>query len=254
MIDKNRYRIRNAYISITNPEDAIHKIEEAVEKRLNTYICVSNFRMVRFANHDKSYNEVMKYSYMNLPDGMPLVWCGKLWGIEKVQRTSGPDLFDAMLKRPDNSIKHFLLGDTEETLAAIVKKYKSEFNANIVGTFSPPFTGVDDFDFSAIADIINKSEANIVWVSMRAPKQDIFSTKILPLLNKPAVCIGVGRAFRISIGTVKNAPKVVQRLGISGLFNRRTSLFKELIWYFSNSFFLMFYIVHILVLRVLNRN
>ena len=251
-MDYNRFRIGKTFISITDPEDAIQKIEKVVNEKKNTYVCVSNFRMVRYANRDKDYNEVMLNSFMNLPDGMPLVWCGKLWGISKVQCTTGPELFDSMLKKTENGIKHFLLGDTEETLNAVVEKYTSQYCSKIVGTYSPPFVNVNDFDYEGIAKIIIESGADIVWVSMRAPKQDIFSKQISSML-KTNFCIGVGRAFRISIGVVKPAPKKAQKYGIAGLFNRRESFWKELLWYFVSSFFLLIYCSQIIFLRCMSK-
>ena len=114
--------------------------------------------------------------------------------------------------------------------------------------YSPPFLDVDQFNYVEIADRINKSEADIVWVSMRAPKQDIFSHTISPLLNQK-ICISVGRGFRIATGEVKDAPKKIQRFGISGIFSRRVSL-KEALWfYFITSFHLAFYMLQILFKR-----
>lgn len=62
----------------------------------------------------------------------------------------GPDLFTAMLNDKESGIKHFLLGDTEETLALMKEKY-ADNGANIVGSYSPPFCELDEFDYPSIA-------------------------------------------------------------------------------------------------------
>lgn len=249
-MNNSSFKIGKAYISNTNPKDAIAKIEGAVKKGLNTYVCVSNMRMVRYANKkaNKSYLKIMNNSFMNLPDGTPLVWCGRLWGLKKIRGVSGPKLFQKMLKNNDNGIKHFLLGDTNKTLEKIVKKYSEQYKSNIIGVFSPPFINVDDFNYKNIAQMINKSDADIVWISMRAPKQDIFSHTISPLLEKK-VCISVGRGFRIATGDVKDAPVKLQKLGISGIFTRRVSLYKTLRFYFFTFFYLAFYMIQIVLRR-----
>ena len=109
------FKIGKSCVSNTNPEDAIDKIETAVKNGLNDYVCVTNMRMVRYANRNENENylKIMNNSYMNLPDGTPLVWCGRLWGLNKIQCTSGPKLFQVLLKKTDNGIKHYLLGDTD---------------------------------------------------------------------------------------------------------------------------------------------
>lgn len=251
MLVDNRFRIGKTYISATNPKDAIEKIEFAVKNKLNGYICVSNVRMIRYANQkaNRNYLKLMKNSLMNLPDGRPLTWCGKLWGLKNIKETTGPQLFDSMLKSSENNLKHFLLGDTQETLDAVEKKYSNQFNTIISGTHSPPFTDVDKFDYKGIAKMINKSGADVVWVSMRSPKQDYFNEKISPLLENK-ICIGVGRAFLFSIGRVKQAPKLIQAIGLSGLFVRRVSFKRIFVWYITSSFQLLYYFIQILYWRI----
>lgn len=110
-MNKNRYTIGKAYINITNPEHTQQCILDAVEKGVNGYICVSNMRTIAIANKDEAYCKVMKNSYMNIPDGMPLVWCGRLWGCKDANRSSGPDLFIKMMANENSKLKFFLLGE-----------------------------------------------------------------------------------------------------------------------------------------------
>lgn len=226
----NKYRIGKVYISRTTPAKAIADITAAVKEGRNEYICVSNVRTVAYANKkaNKDYRDLMNSAFMCTPDGMPLVWMARLWGLKDVQRTVGPDLFTAMLNDKENGIKHFLLGDTEETLAQMQERYAAD-GANIVGSYSPPFCELDEFDYPSIAKQINDSGANIVWLSLRAPKQDFFAVRLLPYLDKK-ICIGVGAAFRFSLGQIKHPPKIFKNLGLTGLFWRKMNLSK-IGWY-----------------------
>lgn len=232
-----RYRIGKVYISATNPNDAKLRIEKAVEEGVNDYICVSNVRTVAYANKDAKYCEVMNKAFMCTPDGMPLVWMARLWGLKEVQRTVGPDLFVQMIGDKQSGLKHYLLGDTEETLEAMKAKFSDGDTSNIVGTFSPPFCELDEYDFEGIARRINESGANIVWVSLRAPKQDYLAVRLLPYLDKK-ICIGVGAAFRFSLGKIKHPPKIIKKLGLTGLFWRKLNL-SQIGWYFHHFFLLM---------------
>ena len=167
----------------------------------------------------------MNEAFMCLPDGIPLTWMAHLWGLNEVQRTDGPDLFVSMLNKPETGIRHFLLGDTEETLSRIQEMFP---NASIVGTYSPPFAPLEEYDLAGMARMINSSGANIVWVSLKAPKQDFFSKMLMPYLNG-SLCIGVGAAFRFALGEYKHPPKIAQKLALTGFFWRknRWSLFKD---------------------------
>ena len=116
------YSIGKVSISSTNPTHAINSIENKAKENAPCYICVTNLRMIRHAGNDKEYQNLMHESFMNLPDGTPLTWCGKLWGKKNIACTSGPFIFRKMLERGDNGIKHFLLGDTQDVLDALKKK------------------------------------------------------------------------------------------------------------------------------------
>lgn len=251
MIEK--YRIGKIHISNTKPEDARQKIQVAALAGEKAYICVSNMRMVRFANKNSEYRQVMKDSMMNLPDGTPLEWLGKLWGLHDVKCTNGPSLFNTMLQNNDNGLKHFLLGDTEDTLKTLVNKYTKKHNANIVGTYSPPFMNVEDFDYPMIADLIKRSGASIVWVAMRAPKQDLFGKRMMNYIDK-GVFVGVGRAFRFATGEfVLPEGKLISKLGLTGFVSRRQSFWKTSKFYIESIFYLLFYCLQIIFWRLMGK-
>ncbi|MGN0033248.1 MAG: WecB/TagA/CpsF family glycosyltransferase [Candidatus Limimorpha sp.] len=221
--DKSRFRVGKVFISRITPDKAVEKIEEAIKEGRREYICISTARTVNTANSDAAYREVMANSMLNTTDGMPLVWAAKLWGLKDVERTMGPALFNTMLSN-GKSYKHFLVGDTDEILAAVSERYSKEYGAQIVGTVSPPFCKVEEFDYEGYAEKINQSDADIVWVSMTAPKQDFFSAKILPLLKNGIVCIGVGAAFRYNLKDYKEPNKLIQKLGLTSFVLRGTKL------------------------------
>lgn len=229
MSDKNRYRIGKTFISITSQKDAQARIAQAVKQGKNAYICVSDPRTVDLASKDEKYHDVMENSMMNTPDGQPTLWAARLWGLRNVERTMGPILFQEMIENPCSGLKHFLLGDTDETLAAIVKK-ATEKNAQIVGTYSPPFCKLDEYDYKGMAKMINESGADIVWTAMRAPKQDYLNINLLPYLDKK-ICIGVGAAFRFYLGEYKMAPPLIKKLGLMGLYwGRKGQPWGKFIW------------------------
>lgn len=212
----DKYRIGKTFISITNPIDAQERIKASVEAGGGTYVCVSDPRTVDLASKDPKYREVMANSLMNTPDGQPTLWAAKLWGLKNVERTMGPILFQNMIQNPESGLKHFLLGDTEDTLAKIVEK-ASASNALIVGTYSPDFCKLEEYDYSSIGKMIDESGADVVWIAMRAPKQDYFAVNLLPHM-KGKVCVGVGAAFRFYLGEYKMAPPLIRKLGLMGLY------------------------------------
>ena len=227
------FRIGRTRISITDEDRAIQAVLNTIHRSEKGYVCISTLRTVPIANKDDKYWEVMEKSLMNTPDGTPLVWCGHWWGLKQVQRACGPHIFPRMLQLRGEGLKHFFLGDTEETLAALTKKATEEFSAEVVGNFSPPFAPLENYDFEVIGKMINESGANIVWTSLRAPKQDFLNYMLVPYLNDGIVCIGVGAAFRSVIGKLKQPDGFLQRMGLAGLLFKRPekSWWSEIKWY-----------------------
>lgn len=241
------FRIDRVRISITDEDRAILKIKNAVLNKQKGYVCISTMRTVVIANKDDKYQDVMEHSLMNTPDGTPLVWCGHWWGLKQVQRACGPHIFPRILKDKDGSLKHFLLGDTEETLYALKEKATKEYGAIIVGTYSPPFKPIEEYNIENIAKIINESGANIVWTSLRAPKQDFFNAKLVPYLNKGIVAVGVGAAFRSEIGQLRQPDGFLQKMGLAGLLFKRkdSSWWTEIRWYIIHFIYLIKYFISI---------
>lgn len=243
-MSNDKFRIANIYISRTNPEDTVKRLTDAALYSTGGYVCVTNIRMIKYACNNPRYAELMNKSFMNLPDGTPLTWCGKAWGLKDIAVTNGPSLFKNMLSNGDKRLKHYLLGDTDDILNAIKNKYSKGFGANIVGVYSPPFVDVQDFDYVKIANDIRDSGANIIWTAMTAPKQDEFGQMLQNFLPD-VICIGVGRAFRLSVGSVKQPPKWASRFGVGGFFMRRRKWYQTGLWYLSNTLTVAKYIMQI---------
>lgn len=241
--EQDFFRIGRTRISVTDEDKAIESIKGFIHNGKKGYICISTLRTVPIANKDDQYFQVMEHSLMNTPDGTPLVWCGHWWGLKHVQRACGPHIFPRMLKDRDSKLRHFFLGDTEETLAALTKKAKEEFGSNVVGSYSPPFKPLEEYDMAGLAKMINDSGATIVWTSLRAPKQDILNSMITPYLNDGIVMVGVGAAFRSVLGILKQPDGFLQKIGLAGLLFKRPerSWWQQFKWYVEHTTYLMKY-------------
>lgn len=253
---KDFFRVDKVRVSITDEDRAIETIKEAIHNKQTGYVCISTVRTVAYANKNSDYREVMEQSIMNTPDGTPLVWCGHWWGLKEVKRACGPHIFPRMLKDNDSQLKHFFLGDTEETLGALKKKASEEYGAIVVGTYSPPFKPLEEYDIKGIARMINESGATIVWTALTAPKQDILNHMITPYLNEGIIMVGVGAAFRSVLGVIKQPDGVLQKMGLAGiLFKRPERKWSDILgWYAKHVCYLLRYYLIIKKSRITAKN
>ena len=111
----------------------------------------------------------------------------------------------------------FDVAASEETIgklqAELAKKYPE---LKVSGFISPPFRKLTDSEDRAYVDAINSSGADILWVGLGAPKQEIWMHDHVGRVN--AVMIGVGAGFDFHAGTVKRAPKWMQKLSLEWLY------------------------------------
>lgn len=171
------------------------------------------------ARKDEGFKNILNSFYANLPDGMPGVWVGKLKGEKAMKRCYGPDFFaetiEATAKR---EVKHFFCGGNEGVADELKISCREKFgNHHITGTYCPPFSAVEEYDYKGIARRINQSEADIVWVGISTPKQEKFA-KNLSKYTDVHFLVTVGAAFDFHTGRLKQAPPWMQKYGLEWLF------------------------------------
>lgn len=152
------------------------------------------------------------------PDGMPLVWAGRLSGVE-IERFCGPDVMLALIDRSrEYGRRHFFYGGDEgvpeQLAAALSKRYPG---LEVAGSYSPPFRALTVEEDEAIVEQINASNADYIWVGLGTPKQDLWIAEHWERLNA-SVLLAVGAAFDFHTDRVKRAPAWMQRIGMEWLF------------------------------------
>jgi exopolysaccharide biosynthesis WecB/TagA/CpsF family protein len=81
---------------------------------------------------------------------------------------------------------------------------------------SPPYRALTDDEQAEYIKQINDAKADIVWIGLGAPKQELWMQKYAPQIH--GVLAGVGAGFDFHAGTIKRAPKWVQRMSLEWLY------------------------------------
>lgn len=210
--------------------DVVAQISQWIDAGIHTYICVTGANGVVEANRTPLVLQAHQKAGLVVPDGMPLVWIGKAIGFIKSQRIYGPDLFLAVCRRAqDEKWSIFFYGCTTRVLVALSQKLRERFPKLIIaGVYAPPFRALTKSESKNIVQMINISRAQIVFVGLSTPKQELWMDAHSKKLHAN-VLLGVGAAFDFIAGTKKQAPLWVQRAGLEWLFR----LFQEpkRLWY-----------------------
>lgn len=194
-------------------------ITEAAPNRLPVNVRLANAYNVALAAGDASYRKLLSAHGVNFPDGTPVVWAMNRGrgARSRAGRVRGPSLFTAAMARSVGAgTRHFLLGSTRDTLAALETSLsESNPGVTLVGSYSPPFAPVDENFLTGCVEEILKTEADVVWVGLGTPKQDVVGTELAARLK--VTTVNVGAAFDFAAGTLNEAPVWVQRSGFEWL-------------------------------------
>jgi N-acetylglucosaminyldiphosphoundecaprenol N-acetyl-beta-D-mannosaminyltransferase len=174
-----------------------------------------NVHSVMTARKDPRLHQALVDADITTPDGMPLVWALRRRGNPLQPRVYGPDLMElALAHGVALGWRHFFLGSNEETLARLTASARDLApGVQVVDTLAPPFRPLTPTEEASIIDRIQSSGANLVWVGLGMPKQELWMHHIRARL--PGVTLlGVGAAFDLLSGTVPQAPDWLQDRGL----------------------------------------
>jgi len=209
-------------VSAINMDQALAEVERWVSAREPGYVCVCTVHGVMDCQRYDDLRQIFNAAGMVTPDGMPLVWLGRARH-EHVSRVYGPDLMLAEFDHSRSSgHRHFLYGGSSGTGTRLSAAMRERFpGLEIVGVLEPPFAPLDELATPETAARINEARPDVVWVGVGSPKQERWMARMRPLLDAP-VLIGVGAAFDFHSGTVRQAPRWMQRAGLEWLFRLAT--------------------------------
>jgi len=204
----------------SNYDETYFTVYHNLLRNQSHYITVNNVHTVIEAVKSKKYKNVINSSLISLPDGKPLSIYSKLIGNKNINRIFGPTFFEKTLEwGQKDGFKHYLFGSSEETLKKMLKNIKIKYpNATICGYYSPPYKEkFTDEENNLFLQNMNESDADIFWISLGAPKQELWMYENYKKLNH-GVMIGIGAGFSYLAGETKHAPKWMKDFALEWLY------------------------------------
>ena len=179
-----------------------HKtIKYYADNHLKGYVCVVDGNVLTMAQKNKEYLNILNSSIINTCDGSSVAMIAGFIQKQPYRALTGPEIFSKYIE--DCNYKQLLLGSSND----ITNKIKETLLLKKIDSkhlhFLPlPILSVSQFDYKIIAKQINEIKPSIIWVSLGAPKQEIFMSNITPLLEQ-GVLFGIGAAFNFYIDIIK---------------------------------------------------
>jgi N-acetylglucosaminyldiphosphoundecaprenol N-acetyl-beta-D-mannosaminyltransferase len=169
---------------------------------------------------DAGFRKALDSFSVIAPDGTGLVLASKLRNGKIRSRVTGSDFFEALSIALNNlhGKRCFFLGSSQETLDKLRTRFERLYPSIIfAGSFSPPFRdSFSPMENAKMIDAVNAAQADILWVSMTAPKQEKWVHQNAHLINVKVIG-AVGAVFDYFTGNVRRPAKAWRMCGLEWL-------------------------------------
>jgi len=214
-----RVNVLGVGLSAINLGTAEEAVARALDAKARGYICVTGVHGVSEAQADPDFRRILNQSFLNTPDGMPMVWMGRLQGFSSMDRVYGPDLMLRLCALSESKgYSHYFYGGAPGVAEELAEKLKAKFpRLKVAGTYTPPFRPLTPEEEQDLVARVAKARPDLFWVGLSTPKQERFMAQYAYRLEA-TLFLGVGAAFDFHAGRVRQAPRWMQRSGLEWLF------------------------------------
>lgn len=220
MQDVEYINVLGTRVTVLDIPSAVSMIEDwGGQDRCGRYVCVTGVHGVMEGVRSESIRGIHNRADAVAPDGMPLVWLGRLQGQRRMDRVYGPDLMLSVLARAaERGLSNFFYGGAPGVADTLKRRMEERHpGLRVVGTGAPPFRPLTQEEEKLAIETINQTAPDFLWIGLSTPKQEMLMAAWTGKVQAK-VMIGVGAAFDFHSGRVRQAPRWVQRIGMEWFF------------------------------------
>jgi N-acetylglucosaminyldiphosphoundecaprenol N-acetyl-beta-D-mannosaminyltransferase len=214
------FNVLGVCVNAVQIPEVVQQMERWIEDRkVGRFIAVANTHVVMESQQDDSFKELINSADLCVPDGMPLIWCGRFRGHPLPRRVYGPELMITFCRKTAaKGYRHFFYGGDPAVSDELVKRLQESCpGVQIAGAYSPPFRPLTREEDDEIIERINLARPDVLWVGLGCPKQERWIHDHRQQL-KVAAMVAVGQAFDLLSGRKKPAPAWMSENGLEWVF------------------------------------
>ncbi len=178
------------------------------------YVVKPNAEIVTYAQKDNQFKKILNESFLSVPDGVGVLWAGRLLNLEIKDRIGDVSFMQNLLSLAQKGgWKVFFLGGASGTKKSLFARVEADFpKLKIVGFVDGYFK-----NSALVVSQINQSRSDIVFVGLGFPKQEKWIYENKDKLQVKLL-VAEGGSFDFLSGQVQRAPVWVQKVGLEWLF------------------------------------
>lgn len=205
-----RVELLGVGVDAVDMPNALFLMEQFIAEGVPRMVVTADASGIVAAQSDRRFHDVLEKADLVTPDSVGVLWAMKRAGRPLTQRVSGVELVDEVCRLSSRKgYRVFFLGAAPGVAERAADRMRLKHpGANIVGTQDGFFHRDEE---RAIINRIRELQADVLFVAMGIPKQELFISDNMYELNAK-VAMGVGGSFDVLSGLVKRAPVIVQKL------------------------------------------
>jgi N-acetylglucosaminyldiphosphoundecaprenol N-acetyl-beta-D-mannosaminyltransferase len=213
-----RLRIGHVWIDAVTFAEALHRIEELVDKGAGGAVYTPNVDHVVKAESNEAFRRAYDHVSLSLADGMPLVWVAGLLGCPLPERVAGSDLLLPLLEvAARRKWTVYLLGGAPGSAEKASRVLSEQLGVRVVGWDDCRIeSDGSDAGGASIARAV-AAKADLILVGLGPPKQELWIHRASDAV-RPAVALGIGAGLDFLAGTYKRAPRWMANAGLEWAF------------------------------------
>lgn len=216
----NRRCFMNTYVDDVNLQETIDYIELCIKERKIGYVITLNTDQIVRIEKDAYFKQICDGAELLLVDGHPLMKIAKKYGQPFKEKICGSDLMPILCEfAAKKGYSVFFLGAApgvaQKAADNLCEKY---IGLKVAGVYSPPLGFENDKEeISKINDMLKQSGADMLFVGLGVPKQDIFIYENKEKYQIP-MSFSFGAAIDFIAGVQKRAPKWMRKIGMEWFY------------------------------------
>ena len=233
-------RVLQTNITETTVKEVANILNTSSETRVA--ICNAN-TLVRCCKNSQLKDVVDNFT-IKTPDGFPVAKALSFLSKQKFSRVDGYKVFLQTIEEGiSKSKKHYFFGNNEKTTTLMIENLVKMFPEIIIsGYHCPEFMTADKLVFNN-KETIKELDADIIWVSLGFPKQELFIDQLCNEIKPKANIVGVGAVFEWMSGEKRKAPEWMANLGLEWflrLIQDPKRLYKR--YFIDNTLFILYFL------------
>ncbi len=209
-----RYQFLGYPVDSLTTTEALSRIDDFIREKKPHRITPINASKLCKVDKDRRLADIIKESDLVIPE-YAVVWGANRLKIKLDEHIGGIMLMRRILAiAPKKNYRIYFLGTRQEIISEMIRRLRNEYqNLKIAGYHNGYFTEDEE---ASIIEEIRSSNADILFVAMGTPRQEVWIDKHLSELNV-SVIMGVGGSFDVFAGVKKETPAYL-RCGFEWLY------------------------------------